>query len=42
MSALEKQDKEVFDAINQEFNREQTHIELIASENYVSLDVLEA
>lgn len=42
MTELEKQDKEVFDAIAQEFEREQTHIELIASENFVSKAVLEA
>ena len=42
MTELEKQDKEVFDAIAQEFEREQTHIELIASENFVSEAVLEA
>ena len=35
-------DKEIFQSINQEFNRQQNHIELIASENIVSQAVLEA
>jgi len=35
-------DKEIFQSINQEFNRQQNHIELIASENIVSKAVLEA
>lgn len=39
---LEKVDREVFDAIQEETNREQTHIELIASENFTSPAVLEA
>lgn len=42
MSILKNFDKEVYEAIEQEFNREQTHIELIASENFVSQAVLEA
>ncbi len=42
MKDLKKQDREVFDAIEKEFEREQTHIELIASENFVSKAVLEA
>ncbi len=39
---LKNNDKILFDLIQKEFNRQQTEIELIASENYVSLDVLEA
>lgn len=35
-------DKEVFDLINQELHRQQVGIELIASENFVSEDVLKA
>ena len=42
MTELEKKDKDVFDAIEAELNRQQTHIELIASENFVSKAVLEA
>ncbi len=37
-----KQDKEVYQAIKKEFFRQQNQIELIASENIVSLAVLEA
>ena len=36
------QDKEVEKAINNELERQKTHIELIASENYVSSDILRA
>ncbi len=39
---LEQNDKAIFDLINLEENRQETEIELIASENYASLDVLEA
>lgn len=39
---LEQTDKDVFDAIREELNRQQTQIELIASENIVSKAVLEA
>lgn len=39
---LEKNDKVMFDLINQEEHRQETEIELIASENYASLDVMEA
>ncbi len=39
---IELNDKEIEVAINNELNRQQTHIELIASENYVSSDVLKA
>lgn len=42
MSILKNVDEAVYEAIEQEFNREQTHIELIASENFVSQAVLEA
>ncbi|MDP2090411.1 MAG: serine hydroxymethyltransferase [Candidatus Gracilibacteria bacterium] len=39
---LEKNDKIIFELINMEANRQETEIELIASENYASLDVMEA
>ena len=39
---LKSADKELFNSINQEFERQQNHIELIASENIVSKAVLEA
>ena len=39
---LAKADPEVMDALNKELNRQQTQIELIASENIVSRAVLEA
>ncbi|MDD2871362.1 MAG: serine hydroxymethyltransferase [Candidatus Gracilibacteria bacterium] len=39
---LKQNDYEIFDLINLEENRQETEIELIASENYASLDVLEA
>ena len=39
---LEESDKELFNSIKDEFNRQQNHIELIASENIVSKAVLEA
>lgn len=39
---LEQNDKEMFDLINLEENRQETEIELIASENYVSFAVMEA
>ena len=39
---LINEDVEIFDAINEELNRERTHIELIASENFVSKAVLDA
>jgi glycine hydroxymethyltransferase len=39
---LEKQDKILADLIQQEAIRQETEIELIASENYVSAAVLEA
>lgn len=35
-------DKEIEKAINEEYRRQQTHVELIASENFVSKDVLTA
>ena len=38
----EKLDKEVSNILDQELNRQKTHIELIASENYVSKAVLNA
>jgi|TARA_B110001452_G_scaffold263179_1_gene264260 glycine hydroxymethyltransferase len=39
---LEKVDKELYNSVNQEYARQQNHIELIASENIVSKAVLEA
>ncbi len=39
---IKLEDKEIESIINQELNRQQDHIELIASENYVSNDVLKA
>ena len=39
---LQDADKELYDSINEEFLRQQNHIELIASENIVSKAVLEA
>ena len=39
---LEKFDKEIYDAIQKETQRQREHIELIASENFVSEEVLEA
>ena len=35
-------DKEIFDLINLEYVRQSQHIEAIASENYVSNEVLKA
>ena len=40
--SLESVDKEIFESVTDEFNRQQNHIELIASENIVSRAVLEA
>ena len=42
MDQLQFVDKEIFEAIQKETNRQQTHLELIASENFVSKAVLEA
>lgn len=42
MSYLKESDAELFNAITLEQNRQQSHIELIASENFVSKAVLEA
>lgn len=39
---LKNIDKEIFDLINLEKNRQEAELELIASENYASLEVLEA
>jgi glycine/serine hydroxymethyltransferase len=39
---LKDNDKIIFDLINDEKYRQETEIELIASENYASLDILEA
>ena len=36
MDQLQFVDKEIFEAIQKETNRQQTHLELIASENFVS------
>jgi len=42
MKALAEQDPEVYGAIAAEFRRQQDELELIASENYVSIPVLQA
>ena len=39
---LKKEDKEVYDSIQKELNRQRNKIELIASENFVSNSVMEA
>ena len=39
---LQQNDKEIFDIIEKEKKRQLNNIELIASENYVSSEVLEA
>lgn len=41
-TSLKRADSEIFDAIEKEKNRQQEHLELIASENYVSKAVLDA
>ena len=41
-SNLESSDKELYESIQNELNRQQNHIELIASENIVSKAVIEA
>lgn len=42
MSYIENQDKAVYEAIQNEYNRQNNNIELIASENFVSEAVMEA
>ena len=42
MSFIQKQDQEIYDAIQNEFNRQNNNIELIASENFVSEAVMES
>lgn len=42
MSEIKQQDSQVFEAIKKEFERQDLHIELIASENFVSKAVMEA
>ncbi len=42
MNNLQHSDPEVFDAVRKEIHRQDTKLELIASENFVSLAVLEA
>jgi glycine hydroxymethyltransferase len=39
---LKDNDKVLFNLIQEESNREENEIQLIASENYTSLDVMEA
>ncbi len=41
-TALEKVDKDIADLITQELERQETHLELIASENFASKAVMEA
>lgn len=42
MSFIQEQDKEIYEVIQDEFNRQNNNIELIASENFVSEAVMEA
>ncbi|MGJ8368864.1 serine hydroxymethyltransferase [Staphylococcus capitis] len=42
MSYIEKKDKVIFEAIQKEYDRQNSNIELIASENFVSEAVMEA
>lgn len=42
MSYIEKQDKVIFEAIQKDYDRQNSNIELIASENFVSEAVMEA
>lgn len=42
MSFIQEQDKEIYKVIQNEFNRQNNNIELIASENFVSEAVMEA
>lgn len=42
MLEIKQQDNQVFEAIMKEFERQDHHIELIASENFVSKAVMEA
>jgi glycine hydroxymethyltransferase len=42
MNTLKQNDPEIFSAIQSEINRQNTKLELIASENFVSKDVLQA
>ena len=42
MSYIQNQDKAVYEAIQNEYNRQNNNIELIASENFVSEAVMEA
>ena len=42
MSFIKDQDKEIYEVIKNEFNRQNNNIELIASENFVSEAVMEA
>ncbi len=42
MNTLKQNDPEIFSAIQSEINRQNTKLELIASENFVSMDVLQA
>ena len=39
---LEQNDKEIFEFINQELERQNTHLEMIASENFTFPSVMEA
>lgn len=42
MSYLKQSDQEIYEAIKAEKHRQQDHLELIASENFVSMEVMEA
>jgi len=42
LTNIKENDPALFEAINEEMERQQTHIELIASENFTSMSVMEA
>ena len=42
MSYIKEQDRIIYEAIQNEYNRQNNNIELIASENFVSEAVMEA
>ncbi len=42
LNNLKNTDKEIYDAIENELNRQRNKIELIASENFVSESIMEA
>ena len=42
MNNIKNKDRKVYDIINNELNRQQNGLEMIASENFTSLSVMEA